>query len=117
MIVLSNRKKNLTIKERMLPCNAIKHMNFDNDGFSPLGGRIDRFGYQCIFNSKNEAVIIMIGGRRRCRKAKSAAGNMNSKMLHLLNTTTKEMYFYENVCLICIRGAKLIELPRCDFVT
>ena len=106
--VSDNRKddmeKSLEIKETLLQYNNIKCINFDKN-LSVLDGVFDRFGYQCIFNSKNEGVIIVIGGRHNIdhylhgseiRSRKS--GKKGSRMLHLFNAVTNEMYFYDNVC-------------------
>ena len=55
---------------------------------------LERFGYQCVFNEKNEAIIITIGGKER------NDNSITSTSIVVFNTITKQLVSYPNVCVI-----------------
>ena len=80
-----NHINKFNIKIKSVENILIPNSNYKSNWF--------RFGYNTIVNSKNERIIIMVGGE----------GNSpnNGKAIGLYNCVTNEMFIKENVCILC----------------
>ena len=87
LIEKSIQHKNISIDEKLINRNLIKLNNIDP---KQMEYTWCRFGFECIMNDKNEAIIIMVGGN-------AYIPNANGTNIHLYNCATHELECKQNV--------------------
>ena len=98
----SNTIVSIKVNENLIDSNDIKKRYFDrkgNDIINDIDIDIDNnslyaFGYECIINSNNESVIIIIGGRLGFNIHDE---NYYGRFICWFNTITKQFCLMKNV--------------------
>ena len=91
----------LIVKEELTDMNDIKCVNFDSKNLNEHERHW--FGFECVWNIKNEAIVIVIGGNPGFdHGASDEFREIEKRAVYLYNTNTNEMIQKKNVCAVLI---------------